>query len=150
LPCIPDSFSFTVTDDNSAGGPALTSDPATVTITVNPGNDPPNAMDDLAGMFVDGLVLPITIPVLVNDTDVDFDMPAEELTIQSVTHGTNGSVSINGDGTVTYTHNGTYTTGDSFQYTIVGTIDRSSPRSAARTGLTCNIAPTKLARSGTR
>jgi hypothetical protein len=35
----PDSITFTVTDDATAGGPALTSTPATVSITVTPGDD---------------------------------------------------------------------------------------------------------------
>jgi hypothetical protein len=37
--------------------------------------------------------------VLANDTDVDGDV----LTIASLTQGANGSVTDNGDGTVTYT-----------------------------------------------
>jgi VCBS repeat-containing protein len=37
----PDSFTFTVTDDATAGGPALTSVPATASITVNAVNDAP-------------------------------------------------------------------------------------------------------------
>src|SRR5207249_2951225 len=37
------SFQFTVTDDASAGGPALTSAAATVTINVAPVNDTPTA-----------------------------------------------------------------------------------------------------------
>jgi hypothetical protein len=37
----PDSFQFTVTDDTTAGGAALTSAAATVAITVNPVNDAP-------------------------------------------------------------------------------------------------------------
>src|SRR4029078_6114265 len=37
----PDSFTFIVTDDSTAGGPALTSAPGTFTITVNSVNDSP-------------------------------------------------------------------------------------------------------------
>ncbi|HKS35849.1 MAG TPA: Ig-like domain-containing protein, partial [Verrucomicrobiae bacterium] len=36
-----DGFTFTVTDDATAGGPALTSAPATVTIAISPGNGLP-------------------------------------------------------------------------------------------------------------
>src|SRR5439155_13956957 len=39
----PDSFAFTVTDTGDGPSPALTSAPATVSITVNPVNDPPTA-----------------------------------------------------------------------------------------------------------
>lgn len=38
-----DSFTYSVTDDGTAGGPARTSTPATVTITVATVNDPPTA-----------------------------------------------------------------------------------------------------------
>lgn len=38
----PDSFSFTVTDDSTAGGPARTSSEAVVSLTVNPINDTPS------------------------------------------------------------------------------------------------------------
>ncbi|PYL00878.1 MAG: hypothetical protein DME19_03555 [Verrucomicrobia bacterium] len=52
-----DSFAFTVTDDATAGGPALTSAPATVTLTVNPANSVPV------------LELPIVTPPVINEND---------------------------------------------------------------------------------
>jgi uncharacterized repeat protein (TIGR01451 family) len=61
----PDSFTFTVTDEATSGGPAMTSAPATVSITVKPVNDAPanvvvnsdtldeNDVYDLSGSFTD-------------------------------------------------------------------------------------------------
>jgi len=99
-----DSFNYTVSD--GYGG----NDTATVTITVNGVNDPPVAVDDSAFTKKDTSVI---IDVLSNDSDVDSDI----LTVDSVTQGTNGSVSNNGS-YVTYTpalgFNGT----DSFSYTV--------------------------------
>src|SRR6185312_9305534 len=56
----PDSFSFTVTDDATAGGPARTSLPATVTITLAPVNDPPVAAPQTV-LASQGVALPIVL-----------------------------------------------------------------------------------------
>ncbi|MCB9009759.1 MAG: tandem-95 repeat protein [Ardenticatenaceae bacterium] len=84
-----DSFSYTVSDGN--GG----SDTATVTITVNGVNDAPVANDDSATTDEDTAV---TIDVLANDSDSDGD----SLTVESVTHPTNGTA-VNNATDVTYT-----------------------------------------------
>ena len=100
-----DSFIYTVSDDY--GG----ADIATVTITVNGINDPPVVVNDSAIIKKDTSVI---IDVLSNDSDPDV---GDMLIVDSVTQGTNGSVSNNGS-FVTYTpaigFNGT----DSFDYTI--------------------------------
>ncbi|MFN4764668.1 Ig-like domain-containing protein, partial [Gillisia sp. Q332] len=87
-----DTFTYTITDGN--GG----TDTATVTVTVNPINDAPVAVDDTATTDEDTAV---TVSVLTNDTDVDGDT----LTVTETTAPSNGSVVINGDGTITYTPN---------------------------------------------
>jgi VCBS repeat-containing protein len=104
-----DSFTFNVNDGT------MDSVSATVSITVTPVNDPPVANDDSATTLED---IPIVkIDVLANDTDVDND----RLTVTTVTQGTNGSVTINSDNTLTYT---TYTPNanfygtDAFTYTV--------------------------------
>ena len=83
---------------------------ATEGTTINIVNNPPVAVDDNATTSENTTV---TVDVLNNDFDIDGDM----LTIDSVTQGTNGSVTNNGSN-VTYTpvfgFNGT----DSFTYTI--------------------------------
>ena len=99
-----DSFSYTVSDGK--GG----TDTATVSITVTPVNDAPVAQNDSATVVEAGSVV---VSVLVNDSDPE----ADTLTIISVTQGANGAVTTGG-GNVTYTHNGSETTSDSFTYTI--------------------------------
>ena len=79
-------------------------------ITVTNVNEPPVAVDDSDTTPVD---TPVTIDVLSNDSDVDGDT----LTVDSVTHGTNGSV-INNGGNVTYTPDLGFNGTDSFTYTI--------------------------------
>ncbi|MEW6569798.1 MAG: Ig-like domain-containing protein [Nitrospirota bacterium] len=83
---------------------------ATVTITVNPINDAPVAVDDTSSTVEATAVI---INVLANDTDVDGD----PLTVSFVTQGTNGLVVINPDNTVTYTPTPGFTGTDTFTYT---------------------------------
>ena len=101
-----DSFQYTIQDE--AGN---TSDPATVNITVNPVNDPPEAVDDSASTEEGSAV---TIDVLDNDSDPDGD-PIE---INSFTQPSNGTVVLNPDGSFTYTPSGEFMGEDSFTYTI--------------------------------
>lgn len=77
--------------EQGAGGVGSYIDEVVVTLV----NSPPVAADDSA-TAVNGL--PVTINVLSNDFDSDGDM----LTVTEVTQGSNGSVTNNGDGTVTY------------------------------------------------
>jgi hypothetical protein len=100
-----DTFTYAVTDNN--GGLAT----GTVTVTVNPINDAPVAVDDSATTDED---TPVTIDVLANDTDVDGDT----LTVESVTDGSNGTTSIDVDGNIVYTPNADFTGTDTFEYTI--------------------------------
>ncbi|GAA4324621.1 hypothetical protein GCM10023164_25780 [Christiangramia aestuarii] len=100
-----DSFTYTISDGN--GG----TDTATVTVTVTPVNDDPVAVNDPASTPEDQSV---KINVLANDSDVDGD----ELSITSVTDPTNGTATINPDGTITYTPDPDYNGEDSFTYTI--------------------------------
>jgi uncharacterized repeat protein (TIGR01451 family) len=79
-------------------------------ITVTNGNDPPVAVDDSATTDAD---TPVTIDVLHNDSDPDGDT----LTVASVTQGTHGSVTNNGDD-VTYTPDPGFSGADSFTYTV--------------------------------
>jgi VCBS repeat-containing protein len=89
------------------------SNTATVTITVNPLNDDPLALNDTASASQN---TPIVIDVLSNDNDVDGD----PLTVSSFdVLSPNGGVIIDsGDGTLTYTPPPGSTGTDTFQYTI--------------------------------
>ena len=100
-----DSYSYTISDDN--GG----SDSGVVFITVTPVNDAPVANDDFATTMEGGS---ITTDVLLNDMDAEM----ATLTVTGATPGNNGFTSVNSDGTITYTHDGSETTSDSYSYTI--------------------------------
>ena len=101
-----DSFTFKVNDGTADS--AL----ATVSITVSPVNDPPVANDDTAATREDTPA--VTIDVLANDTDIDNDT----LTVTAVSQGTNGSVTINPDSTLSYKPNANFYGSDVFTYTI--------------------------------
>ena len=101
-----DSFSYTVTD----GADTATT---TVEITVAPVNDPPVATED-KGTVDEGRVLSIEAPTLL---DNDSDAESDRLSIVAVGDARNGTVSLDGM-TITYEHDGTETTVDSFSYTV--------------------------------
>ncbi|MEC7765239.1 MAG: Ig-like domain-containing protein [Pseudomonadota bacterium] len=100
-----DTFTYTVTDENGA------TDTATVTVSMTPVNDAPDAEDDVRVIDEDTT---LTFDPRVNDEDPDGD----PLTIINVGTATNGTVTDNGDGTVSYTPNADYVGTDTFEYTI--------------------------------
>ena len=84
-----------------------------MSLTVTPQNDAPTANPDSASVNEGASVV---INLAGNDTDPD---NALDLTSIVITSGpTNGSLVVNGDGTVTYTHDGSETVADAFSYTI--------------------------------
>ena len=90
----------------------LISNVATVTITVTPVNDAPVAADDGYATDED---TPLTVAapgVLANDTDVD----GETLTAVLVAGPTHGTLTLNADGSFTYTPAANYNGTDSFTY----------------------------------
>jgi hypothetical protein len=115
-----DSFTYAV------GNPAAEHITATVSITVEPVNDVPVAVDDEATTKEDAAV---TVGVLGNDSDVDGD----SLTVDSATDGTNGSVATAGNGSVVYTPNPDFHGTDSFTYAV------ADPASTEPTMATVNI-----------
>ena len=100
----PDSFTYTVED--GFGG----SDTATVNLTVTPVNDDPVAGDDVATTPED---TPVIIDVLGNDSDVDGD----DLTVTAAS-SPNGDVTINSDGTLTFTPDENYNGPAEITYTV--------------------------------
>ena len=102
-----DSFSYTVTDLD-----ASESDTRTVSLTVNDINDAPVAADDSASTAEDTAV---TIDLTDNDTDVDGTIDDATLVI---VQPANGSVTDNGDGTVSYTPALNFHGSDTFSYTV--------------------------------
>ncbi len=100
--------------------------------------DPPRVPNDSATVVEGGAVV---IDLAANDSD-NFD--ALDLTSISIVSGpTNGSVLVNGDGTVTYTHDGSETTADTFTYTIEDSSDLLSNVATVSLTITpVNDAPT--------
>lgn len=84
-------------------------DTAMVVITVNAINDGPIAVDDNYPINEDA---PLSGDVTDNDTDVDGPM----VLITLVTNVANGMLTLNGDGTFSYTPNANFTGSDSFVY----------------------------------
>ena len=105
-----DSLSYTITDSN--GNVSL---PGTVSITINPVNQPPQTAPDTAtvneGESVD-------IPVLTNDT-IAFD-GLDPASVTIVTAPTNGTAIALSSGVIRYSHSGSETTSDSLEYTVRG------------------------------
>ena len=103
---------------------------ATVTITITPDNDAPVAVDDGPYYVLPGEELTLVAPgVLANDTDAE----GGGLTAEKVSDPTNGTVTLNADGSFTYTHDGSDTESDSFTY-----------RAKDGGGLTSNVATVSI------
>ena len=98
-----DSFTYMVVTDS------MSSQAATVSLTVTPVNDVPVAADDAASTFVN---TPAVINVLANDSDIDGDA----LTTVLAASPQNGTVAVNADQSVTYTPNAGFVGNDAFTY----------------------------------
>jgi len=103
-----DSFAYTIKDING-----LTSAPASVAVTVTSTATPPTAVADAASLANNASA---TINLANNDTAGTAAINRNSILIS--TQPTNGTVTVGTDGNVTYKHNGTNTTTDSFAYTI--------------------------------
>ena len=111
-----DSFTYRASDGTND------SDVATVTITVAPINDAPVPMDDSYTLDQGSTAtIDAASGVLANDTDVDV---GDTLTASVVDDAHHGSLSLNGDGSFTYTPDATFTGSDTFTYRVNdGTVD---------------------------
>ena len=111
----------TVADNASVSGPyyALVTaygpggEMTSVTVALNVSNVDPQAQDDDAATTEDTAVV---VNVLANDTDGAPD--GDELMVTGTTTPANGSVTINADGTITYTPNSGFVGTDTFDYTV--------------------------------
>ena len=103
-----DEFTYSANDGTSDSGNV-----GTVTITVTPVNDPPVAVDDSIAVEEGGSVtVSAQGSVLANDTDEEGDALGAVL-VDDVSHG---NLSLNSDGSYTYTHDGGESAADSFTY----------------------------------
>ena len=125
-----DSFPFQVSDGQA-------SDQGTVSISVGAYNDPPLATDDAALTDED---TPVTIDVLANDSDPEGDA----LSIEDVTEGSSGSVSINPDGTITYSPSPDFNGTDNFSYTVSDGYGGTDEGTVSVTVIAINDAPVAL------
>jgi ELWxxDGT repeat protein/VCBS repeat-containing protein len=88
---------------------------ARVTITVNNVNDVPEPVADSYSTLEDvALTVEAATGVLVNDVDVDGDV----LTASLVDQATNGTVTLNSDGSFTYVPDDEFSGSDSFTYVV--------------------------------
>ena len=122
----PDSFTYSATDGYDGSNPSS----ATVSVTVNPVNDAPVAVNDTASTPEDTALEIETATLIANDTDIEGDTIS--FTVAQSTAGTNGIVSYNSEtGIVTYTPalnfhgtaNFTYTISDGNSGTATGTVN---------------------------
>jgi hypothetical protein len=110
----PDFFTFTVTDDATAGGPAKTSAPAMVAIGVDAVNDPPIAISTTVSGTEDG-----TIPVVLtaDDGDPDENQVLTYALIAMPQHGTLSGFNPN-TGYVLYTPDPNFAGTDLFTFIV--------------------------------
>ncbi|RUS59290.1 tandem-95 repeat protein [Pseudorhodobacter sp. E13] len=103
-----DTITYTITDPD---GNEATS---TVTVTVNPVNDAPVAVDD---EDVTAINTPVTLDIIANDTDVDNTNP--ELAIAGTPTSAQGTVEVGPDGrSITFTPNAGFTGVATINYTV--------------------------------
>ncbi len=103
-----DAFTYEVTD---AG--AVTVGPATVTVTVNPINDIPQAINDTIGPVWGSTLFTLEAPgILANDTDIEND-PLSAILARGPLHG---GLMLNPDGSLTYNPDPGYSGPDNFRY----------------------------------
>jgi VCBS repeat-containing protein len=101
-----DSFTYRVSDGS------LSSGAATVSLTVTPVNDAPVSAADLYATNEDTAVTVVAAGVLANDSDLDGDA----LTAVLVSGPSDGSLTLNADGSFTYTPAANFHGTDSFSY----------------------------------
>ncbi len=128
-----DTFTYRATDGS------LTSGVATVTITVVPVNDPPTTgvLGDAYLVFEDQALTIVAPGVLANDDDVDGD-PLMAVLATNVAHGT---LTLNANGSFTYTPAANYFGPDSFTYRASDGLASSAPAIVNITVISVNDAP---------
>ncbi|MCA9213319.1 MAG: tandem-95 repeat protein, partial [Planctomycetales bacterium] len=116
------TFEYTVTDQGmSSSAQDPRTDTATVTITVNPVNDAPVAVNDTASTRSSAGT--ITIDVLANDSDVD---AGDSLLIAAVGTPSNGGTATIENGKISYTPSSTFSGTETFTYTVSDDADAKS------------------------
>lgn len=125
-----DSFSFTVTDDDTAGETAKTSDPAVVTIQVNKVNTPPVAFDQTVTMDEDGS---LWITLVGDDGDPE---ASQSLTFAILTPPQHGVLTdFNAlAGTIRYRPQANFNGIDTFTFTVTDDDTEGEPAKTSNPG----------------
>jgi VCBS repeat-containing protein len=135
----PDAFTYRASDGS------LSSNNATVSITVTTANSAPIANNDAYSTLQN---TPLSVPpygVLGNDSDPDGDSLGAVL----VANATHGIVVLNGNGSFTYTPAADYTGPDSFTYRATDGSLSSNTATVSLTVVPVNVAPVAVADSYT-
>lgn len=128
-----DSFTYQVCDDNST--PACST--GTVTITINPVQDPPIAGPDVFSTLEDTKLVVTCDCVLINDYDPDGD-PLTGAVVDNVKHGT---LVFQPDGTFEYMPDQDFFGTDTFTYTATDGIHTTDPALVTINVIPVNDAP---------
>lgn len=120
------TISYTVNDNEGA-----TSDPATITITVNAVNDPPIANNDVENTSQN---VPVTINILANDIDVDGTinpvtvdlLPSTPAVADKTRTVASGTYSVDNAGVVTFTPVASFSGTSSITYTVKDNLGATS------------------------
>ncbi len=126
-----DSFTYKANDGS------FDSEVATVNITVNAVNDAPVATNDSYGTNEDTVLTVPASGVLSNDSDVENN----SLTAVTVSQPSSGTLSLNANGSFTYTPNANYNGPDSFTYKANDGTDDSNVATVTITVNAVNDAP---------
>ncbi|MGB7345427.1 MAG: Ig-like domain-containing protein [Pirellulaceae bacterium] len=130
-----DSFSYSVIDVSGlASDPQITSNPVTVSLNVMGINDKPRLVGDTPTLNANGTTV---IRPLDNDTDIDgfIDPSSIQITLQPAF----GSLAISNTGVITYTPFGSFSTEDTFRYTVADNLGLRSDQ--ATITVSANAAP---------
>jgi len=125
-----ETFTYTIADARGPGSFVV----GTVTVTVEAAPDAPVAVEDASETAEDTAV---SIAVTANDTDADGD----DVSIESVTQGAHGTVTDNGDGSVTYTPEADFNGTDTFTYVATDGTNSAAAATVTVTVTAVNDAP---------
>ena len=126
-----DSFTYKANDGH------LDSNVATVTIKITPVNDAPVAGNDSYSTNEDTRLVIAAPGVLANDTDID----SPSLKAIKVANPSHGTVTLNANGSFTYTPNANYHGPDSFTYRANDGVANSNTATVTITVIAVNDAP---------
>jgi VCBS repeat-containing protein len=136
-----DSFTYQVRDAVGSTGTA------TVTITITPVNDNNPVADPESFTVAEGgtaTEADLDAGTSLLDGDTDIDLPGDSLSVTTtpVAGPSHGSLTLNANGTFSYTHNGSENFTDSFTYEVTDALGRSAVATVTITITPVNESPT--------